>query len=136
MGGAAKPVNVENPFLKLIETYGADGDLTQRLISHEMRDRAYRLTQRRTVAELDDGITPGPQTSIMELVTAELEKEDANLKALLRGFQGLGWEGDGFNDAEIAATRHYFSIKRRSIARGSNEVQRNIIAKRVLGLPD
>jgi alkylation response protein AidB-like acyl-CoA dehydrogenase len=136
MGGAAKPVNVENPFLKLIETYGADGALTQRLISHEMRDRAYRLTQRRTVAELDDGKTPGPQTSIMELVTAELEKEDANLKALFRGFQGLGWEGDGFNDAEIAATRHYFSIKRRSIARGSNEVQRNIIAKRVLGLPD
>ncbi|MDP7144818.1 MAG: acyl-CoA dehydrogenase family protein [Pseudomonadales bacterium] len=136
MGGAAKPVSTENPFLKLIKAYGADDALIDQVISHQMRDRAYRLTQRRTVAESEDGQTPGPQTSIMELVTAELEKEDANIKTLLRGFRGLGWEGDGFTDDEIAATRHYFSVKRRSIARGSNEVQRNIIAKRVLGLPD
>ena len=136
MGGAVKTAPLENPFLQLIKTYGADSALTNQIILHEMRDKAYRLTQSRIVAESVDGQTPGPQSSIMELVTAELEKEDANIKALLRGFQGLGWEGEGFTEAEIAATRHYFSVKRRSIARGSNEVQRNIIAKRVLGLPD
>ena len=136
MGGAAKPASDENPFLNLIKIYGADDALIKQAVAHEMRDRAYRLTQRRIVEESEDGQTPGPQTSIMELVTAELEKEDANVKALISGFQGLGWEGNGFTDGEIAACRHYFSIKRRSIARGSNEVQKNIIAKRVLGLPD
>ena len=52
------------------------------------------------------------------------------------GTQGLGWTGNGYTDEEIAFTRDWLSRKRRSIARGSNEIQMNIIAKRVLGLPD
>ncbi|XOV86483.1 MAG: acyl-CoA dehydrogenase family protein [Pseudomonadota bacterium] len=135
-GGSVGPTDTGNPYVRLIKEYGADQALIDQAIAHQMRDRAYRLTQRRTVAESEDGQTPGPQTSIMELVTAELEKEDANLRALIRGIHGLGWEGEGFTGSEIAATRHWLSIKRRSIARGSNEIQRNIIAKRVLGLPD
>ncbi len=52
------------------------------------------------------------------------------------GTQGLGWEGKGFDEREIDRTRNWLSTKARSIAGGSNEVQMNIIAKRVLGLPD
>ncbi len=135
-GGSVKPATTENPYQRLLKRYGRDDELVDRAIRHEMRDRAYRLSQSRTVEESEDGQTPGAQTSIFELVTAELEKEDANIRALIMGFHGLGWEGDGFDSSEIAATRHWLSIKRRSIARGSNEVQMNIIAKRVLGLPD
>lgn len=137
VGGAAKPaVDHRNPRLELFKRYGRNDSLARRAIAHEMRDRAYHLTQRRILEESADGQTPGPQTSIMELVTAELEKEDGNLRALIRGFNGLGWEGKGFSDDEINAARHWLSIKRRSIARGSNEIQMNVIAKRVLGLPD
>ena len=136
VGGSAKPVVKENPYKRLMEDYGRDPALADQVVRHEMRQRAYRLTQRRTVEESEDGQTPGPQTSIFELCAAELEKEEANLKALLRGFQGLGWEGTGFSEDDIAATRDWLSTKRRSIARGSNEIQMNIIAKRVLGLPD
>jgi acyl-CoA dehydrogenase len=52
------------------------------------------------------------------------------------GTQGLGWEGSSYSDEEIAAQRLWLSGKAGSIAGGSNEVQLNIIAKRVLGLPD
>ncbi len=134
-GGVVAPVD-KNVFQTLMQQYERNEELVERAVSFDMRNRAYRLTQRRTVAESDDGRTPGPQTSIFELCAAELEKEETDLKARILGFQGLGWEGDGFTQQEIALTRDWLSRKRRSIARGSNEVQMNIIAKRVLGLPD
>ena len=52
------------------------------------------------------------------------------------GTQGVGWDQVNFTEDESAVTRTWLSGKARSIAGGSNEVQKNIIAKRVLGLPD
>lgn len=45
----------------------------------------------------------------------------------LMGTQGVGWQGGEFTSQELAVTRNWL---------GSSEVQLNIIAKRVLGLPD
>ena len=134
-GSVAAPSAVET-MRDLLDRYGREPDHVARLVSFDMRQRAFRLTQRRTVAESDDGKTPGAQTSIFELCQAELEKEETDLKARMLGTQGLGWTGDGYTSEEIAYTRDWLSRKRRSIARGSNEIQMNIIAKRVLGLPD
>jgi acyl-CoA dehydrogenase len=53
----------------------------------------------------------------------------------IRGTQGVGWEGSSFDDEEISMCRLWLEAKSISIAGGSNEVQLNIIAKRVLGLP-
>ena len=52
------------------------------------------------------------------------------------GGQGTGWHGTGFSNAELATTRKMLLSKGFLIAGGSSEVQLNIIAKRVLGLPD
>ena len=52
------------------------------------------------------------------------------------GTQGAGWVGDAFTDDEIDATRNWLKQKSLTIAGGTKEVQMNIIAKRVLGLPD
>ncbi len=52
------------------------------------------------------------------------------------GTHGVGMDRDTFTADEVATTRSWLSTKARSIAGGSNEVQQNIIAKRVLGLPD
>jgi alkylation response protein AidB-like acyl-CoA dehydrogenase len=52
------------------------------------------------------------------------------------GFQGLGWEGDGFTADELRFTREWLRAKANTIEGGTSEVQLNIIAKRVLGLPD
>lgn len=134
-GSVAAPSAVET-MRDLLARYGREPDHVDRLVRFDMRQRAFRLTQRRTVAESDDGRTPGAQTSIFELCQAELEKEETDLKARMLGTQGLGWEEDGYTREEIAYTRDWLSRKRRSIARGSNEIQMNIIAKRVLALPD
>jgi alkylation response protein AidB-like acyl-CoA dehydrogenase len=52
------------------------------------------------------------------------------------GSQGLGWQGDAFNDRELATTREWLRSKANSIEGGTSEIQLNVIAKRVLGLPD
>ena len=48
----------------------------------------------------------------------------------------LGWEGDSYDGLELDATRNWLSGKAQSIYGGSNEIQNNIIAKRILGLLD
>ena len=53
----------------------------------------------------------------------------------MMGSQGLGWEGEDFNAAEIDTVRQWLGAKAISIAGGTSEVQLNIIAKRVLDLP-
>ena len=51
------------------------------------------------------------------------------------GLQGLGWEGDEFSDSELESVRGWLFGKATTIYGGSTEIQNNIIAKRVLGLP-
>lgn len=65
-----------------------------------------------------------------------LTKENADLQTRLMGFNGYGWEGDQFTEAERDATRAWLRSRAVTIYGGTNEVQMNIIAKRVLGLPD
>jgi alkylation response protein AidB-like acyl-CoA dehydrogenase len=54
----------------------------------------------------------------------------------MAGFQALGWEGEGFEEDELALTRDWLRSRGNAIECGTSEIQRNIIAKRVLGLPD
>ena len=102
---------------------------------HYIDARAFQLTQRRTVEE-SAGATPGAATSIFKYAGANLRKQRAELQMALLGTRGVGWGGDGFAAEELATTRAWLAGKAGSIAGGSNEVQLNIIAKRVLGLPD
>jgi alkylation response protein AidB-like acyl-CoA dehydrogenase len=101
-----------------------------------MNSHAFRLTQQRTVQESQDGATPGPATSIFKMYGTELQQERSDLMCQLRGTQGYGWTGDEFSAEEREWTRAFLSTRAASIYSGSNEIQRNIIAKRVLGLPD
>ena len=113
-----------------------DPVLRDQVTTHNMNSAAFRLTQRRTVQESEDGNTPGPATSIFKMYGTELQQEKSDLMCLLRGFRGYGWEGDGFDAESLQWTRTFLSSRAASIYSGSNEIQRNIIAKRVLGLPD
>ena len=72
----------------------------------------------------------------MKYVGTECTKEREETLIAMLGTQGLGWEGEGFNDDELLATRGWLFSKALSIAGGSSEVQLNIIAKRILGLPE
>ncbi len=114
----------------------ADEALRGQVIEHNMNDHAFRLTQRRTVEEAKDGRTPGPATSIFKMYGTELQQDKSSLFVAMRGTRGLGWEGDGFDAREIGDGRAFLANRAASIYSGSNEIQRNIVAKRVLGLPD
>ncbi|MEM7221168.1 MAG: acyl-CoA dehydrogenase family protein [Pseudomonadota bacterium] len=115
----------------------ADSDpaLRDEILANEMTLAAYLLTQARTIEERATE-TPGPATSIFKYVEANYVKRQLELQLRLRGSQGLGWEGPQFDDEEKSMCRLWLEAKSISIAGGSNEVQLNIIAKRVLGLPD
>ncbi|MCH2337686.1 MAG: acyl-CoA dehydrogenase family protein [Pseudomonadales bacterium] len=114
----------------------ADAALRDRVLSHNMNSHVFHLTQRRTVEEASDGSTPGPATSIFKMYGTELQQEKSSLFVEIRGTQGLGWTGDPFTNRSLMDTRAWLSNRAASIYSGSNEIQRNIIAKRVLGLPD
>ena len=113
----------------------ADPDVRTRFTRHEMNQHAYRLTQRRVIEETR-ARAPGFASSVVKLSGAflSLERTELHLEAL--GFHGLGWSGKGFADDELSATRNWLRTKSATIAGGTAEVQLNIIAKRVLGLPD
>ena len=93
------------------------------------------LTQARAVAE-SEANTPGAATSIFNYIEAEYVKEQLELQCRIRGTQAMGWRGDVFTEQELSMSKLNLEAKSISIAGGSNEVQLNIIAKRVLGLPD
>ncbi len=119
------------------ETAGriADRVRASEIARHYIDAEAFRLTQRRVVEE-SEGSTPGPATSIFKLYGANLAKQRTELQISIMGTHGVGMDRDTFTADEVATTRSWLSTKARSIAGGSNEVQQNIIAKRVLGLPD
>ncbi|MYD43571.1 MAG: acyl-CoA dehydrogenase [Gammaproteobacteria bacterium] len=114
----------------------ADESLRNRVIQHNINAASYQLTQRRTVEETSDGSTPGPQTSIFKMYGTELQQDQSSLFVEMRGTAGLGWSGDQFAANALGDTRAWLANRAASIYSGSNEIQRNIIAKRVLGLPD
>ena len=112
-----------------------DPALRARLIRHEQNVHAQRLTQRRTIEELQ-ARAPGFASSAVKLTGALNQQEADELLVSALGTQGVGWEGDGYTADEIEATREWLRQKSLTIAGGTKEVQLNIVAKRVLGLPD
>ena len=114
----------------------ADSDLRTRIIKHEMDQRAFALTLRRAALESKGNAEPSAATSVMKNVGARITQDRAELAIEIMGMQGLGWEGEGFNNEELAATRTWLWGKAVSIYGGSTEIQNNVIAKRILGMLD
>ncbi|HCS26932.1 MAG TPA: acyl-CoA dehydrogenase [Spongiibacteraceae bacterium] len=113
-----------------------DHALRDQLTQHEMKFRALGLTHFRSFEERVAGVGEGTIPMIMKYVGTESSKSKEELLLALMGTQALGWEGEAFTSDELLVTRGWLFSKALSIAGGSSEVQLNIIAKRVLGLPD
>ncbi len=114
----------------------ADPAIRDEVIQHRLNEQSYQLTLNRTREENQSGETLGFATSIFKAVGANLGKSSTELQVRIMGSNGIGWEGDAFTSTELDATRNWLGARASSIAGGTNEVQLNIIAKRVLGLPD
>jgi hypothetical protein len=110
--------------------------LRDKLASVLMDAQAFALTHRRvTEKALARKDVSGP-SSIMKLVQTEQEVAKYELLEQAMGLRGLGWEGDDFSADELDVCRAWLRSKSYTIAGGSSEVQLNIIAKRVLELPE
>lgn len=126
---------VARPYL-----FDEDGALIEpvmrdRLAALLMDSHAFSLTHQRVKEEgLARKDVSGP-ASIMKLVQTEQEVAKYELLMQLMGQRGLSWEGDEFSADEHDIGRLWLLSKTYTIAGGSSEVQLNIIAKRVLGLP-
>ncbi|MGK0400941.1 MAG: alkylation response protein AidB-like acyl-CoA dehydrogenase [Candidatus Azotimanducaceae bacterium] len=140
--GRSRPVGVtvDLDLVDLLGRYVSDPvqQASQRneVIQWQMRSRAFVLTQRRMGEEARGGAAPGAATSMFKLYGASLAQDQQSLTADLMGSQGMGWEDAGFLPEELGATRSWLASRAVTIYGGTNEVQANIIAKRVLGLPD
>ena len=110
--------------------------LRDKLAAVLMDAQAFALTHRRvTEKALARKDVSGP-SSIMKLVQTEQEVAKYELLEQAMGLRGLGWEGDDFSADELDVCRAWLRSKSYTIAGGSSEVQLNIIAKRVLELPE
>jgi len=132
-----------NPLAELARAYLGDRDgriadpiLRDRVVQISMEERCFALTTQRSVDTLKAGHKPGPESSIFKIYGTELNQRRNELTISLLGPQCLGWEGEGFEPRELVQTRDWLRSRGNSIEGGTSEVQLNIIAKHVLGLPD
>jgi acyl-CoA dehydrogenase len=114
----------------------ADPVLRDRLAQFTMDERCFALTTQRAADSVKAGHKPGPESSIFKIYGTELNQRRHELMLALRGPQCLGWEGPGFDERELVQTRDWLRSRGNTIEGGTSEIQLNIIAKHVLGLPD
>ena len=142
LSGGASSASPGGTLVKLAKEYLgeqgsqiSDPELRRRILDLNMRRLAFKLTAQRANEENRSG-TPGAATSIFKMVGAALQQDTAEIRRELMGTRGLGVDGAGFDAPELEATEEWLSTKATTIYGGSNEIQANIVAKRVLGLPE
>ena len=113
-----------------------DALLRDRIAQSEMDTQAFDLTIQRSRDAAKAGHQPGSESSIFKVYATETNKRRTELAMQIAGPQALGWEGPGFEAEELGRTRAWLRARGNSIEGGTSEVQLNIIAKHVLGLPD
>jgi alkylation response protein AidB-like acyl-CoA dehydrogenase len=121
------------------ETEGriADACLRDRIAQHAINDRAFQLTLERISQEAKSGgANAGGMASAFKYYGTEQNQLKYELMLECMGFKGLGWESLPFDDRELKVTRQWLRSKANTIEGGTSEIQLNIIAKHLLGLPE
>jgi alkylation response protein AidB-like acyl-CoA dehydrogenase len=120
-----------------------DADFRRKIAELEIDLTALEFTELRSLAGEHAGKGPGPETSLLKIKGTEIQQRITELVLEAAGHygapydRGLSTEG---NQAPVGpghstrAAAAYFNTRKTSIYGGSNEIQRNIIAKLVLGL--
>jgi alkylation response protein AidB-like acyl-CoA dehydrogenase len=114
----------------------ADHDLRNRITRNAMDTKVFQQTAFRAMSEARGNSGPSAATSIMKNAGTWLAQDRHELTLEIMGHQGLGWEGDTFEKGELEIVRAWLYGKAFTIFGGSQEVQSNIVSKRILGLPD
>jgi acyl-CoA dehydrogenase len=131
-GGVGLPATT-----RLIESAKATGRNTDPLIRQQLADivineRVARYTNQRAMAKIAAGELPGPEMSLAKMsLTANMLRTNEVLDAIF----GMSLTADTGVWGTFAWTEYLLGVPGMRIAGGSDEVLRNIIGERVLGLP-
>jgi alkylation response protein AidB-like acyl-CoA dehydrogenase len=113
-----------------------DPVVRDRLTQLLMDEKCFELTVQRSADGARAGRRPGAESSLFKIYGTELNQRRQELLCSIRGPESLGWEGPGFEEDAMKDTRNWLRSRGNTIEGGTSEVQLNIIAKRVLDLPD
>ncbi|MCI5046687.1 MAG: acyl-CoA dehydrogenase family protein [Aquisalinus sp.] len=118
-----------------------DPDFIRKVSEIEIDLTALEFTELRSLANEEAGKGPGAESSILKIRGTELQQRISHLAVELAGYYALPYQRNlGHNEHPagpehtVDAAAHYFNGRKTSIYGGTNEIQRNIIAKAVLGL--
>lgn len=147
-GGAAAPGLLEaiGHARELLAALPADDHAApaRRLNDLEVRVHALELTELRTLAETERTGSPGPASSLLKIQGTELSQAISEVAVELIGLYGMPHQPAAYEvgsnvhpigpEQGVTAVPFYLNNRAATIYAGSNEIQRNIISKAVLGL--
>lgn len=117
-----------------------DGAFEARLVNAEIKVEAIQITEHRVASALSSGQNPGPLSSMLKTQGTEMlqkiEELGLDLAAHYAPAGRAHANGHGANEPAFGtdAAARYYNSRAASIYGGSNEIQRNIMARLVLGL--
>lgn len=121
-----------------------DDSFARKISQLEIDLTALEFTELRTLARESAGKGPGPESSILKVKGTEIQQRLTELTLEAVGSYGApdvrGFPDDSSNEFPIGpdyahhSAPTYFNFRKTSIYGGSNEIQRNIITKMILGL--
>lgn len=127
-GGARLPELQRWTLRQAFLDYGDEDPLLRDQVARsEMDQEAMRLTVKRSNDKLKAGSKPGAESSTFKLFGTELNQRRWELGLRITGTEALLWENP--------IGRQWLRSRGNSIEGGTSEVQRNIVARHVLGLP-
>jgi alkylation response protein AidB-like acyl-CoA dehydrogenase len=121
--------------IALARTLGLDRDpiFRQKFVDIWTRNELIRYLRMRSRTALSQGRRPGPEASIMKLAYARYVKQLGNLAIEMQGPYGVLTHPDA--QADGVMQQKFINAVQSSIGGGTDEIQRNIVGERVLGLP-
>ena len=121
----------------LAEREGAldDVETADALVQSFVELQVLRLHNWRTLSRLAQGIEPGPETSWIKLHWSEMSQALSARAVDVCGDAAPLWRGAADTPGDGKWQRQWLWSGAATIAGGTSEVQRNIIAERILGLP-
>ena len=100
---------------------------------YEMDERCLQLTIERARDEVKAGVSLGAASSMFKFYGTELNMRRYELLMAIGGSDALVWEGEKSKDGQLP--KAWLRTKGNSIEGGTSEIQLNIVAKHILGLP-
>jgi alkylation response protein AidB-like acyl-CoA dehydrogenase len=112
-----------------------DTRLRRKLAQAYVEVRLFQLHNWRSLSKLQHGLEPGPEGSILKLYWSEMSKRLHALALEVLGPAAPLWHDATGNPGDGSWQRAWLYYQAASIFAGTNEIQRNVIGERVLGLP-